>query len=60
MKIFDRYILKDLSLATLLIGLTLTGVVFLTQSLKFLELVIGSGARREFLGLGRFGITPVL
>lgn len=55
MKIFDRYILKDLSLATLLIGLTLTGVVFLTQSLKFLELVIGSGA-----GAGSFWVLAVL
>ncbi len=44
MNIFDWYVFKNLSLATVFIGLTLVVVVFLTQSLKFLELVMDSGA----------------
>lgn len=42
--IFDRYILKSLSIATIFIALTLAAVILLTQSLRFLELVIESGA----------------
>lgn len=42
--IFDRYLFKSLLLATVFVALTLVGVLFLTQSLKFLELVINSGA----------------
>ncbi len=44
MKIFDFYLLKNLFVATIFIAVTLAVVVFLTQSLKFLELVINSGA----------------
>ena len=44
MKIFDQYIFKNLLVATLLIAVTLAVVIFLTQSLRFLELVIESGA----------------
>jgi len=42
--IFDRYLFKNLLIATLFISLVLTAVIFLTQSLRFLELVIESGA----------------
>lgn len=42
--IFDRYLFKDLSVATIFVALTLAAVIFLTQSLRFLELVINSGA----------------
>lgn len=42
--IFDRYLFKSLALATVFITLTLVAVIFLTQSLRFLELVINSGA----------------
>lgn len=42
--IFDRYIFRNLLIASLIIAATLLGVVFLTQSLRFLELVIESGA----------------
>lgn len=42
--IFDRYILKNLLIATVFIALTLAAVILLTQSLRFLELVIESGA----------------
>ena len=44
MKIFDRYIFKNLLIATVFIAVTLAVVIFLTQSLRFLELVIESGA----------------
>ena len=44
MKIFDRYLLKNLFIATVLTAVTLAVIIFLTQSLKFLELVIDSGA----------------
>lgn len=55
MNIFDRYIFKDLLIATALIAVTLAGVVFLTQSLKFLELVINAGA-----GAGSFWVLALL
>ncbi len=41
---FDLYLLKNLAIATLFIALVLTAVVFLTQSLRFLELIMESGA----------------
>ena len=44
MKIFDIYILKNLLLATLFIALVLTFIIFLTQSLRFLEIVINAGS----------------
>lgn len=44
MRIFDFYLFKNLSVASVFITLTLITVIFLTQSLRFLELVIDSGA----------------
>lgn len=44
MNIFDRYIFKNLLIATVFVAVTLAVVIFLTQSLRFLELVIESGA----------------
>ncbi len=44
MKIFDFYIFRNLFVAVIFIALTLTVVIFLTQSLRFLELVLESGA----------------
>ncbi len=44
MKIFDYYILKNLLIATAFIAIILTSVIFLTQSLRFLEIVINAGA----------------
>ncbi|MCC6597820.1 MAG: LPS export ABC transporter permease LptF [Alphaproteobacteria bacterium] len=44
MGIFDRYIFKNLLTSTIFISVTLAVVIFLTQSLRFLELVIESGA----------------
>src|SRR5690349_8646725 len=44
MRIFDSYVFKNLLIATIFISATLTVIIFLTQSLQFLELVIDSGA----------------
>ena len=58
--LYDRYILKNLSIATLFIAITLAAIILLTQSLKFLELIIESGASSAafwslaFLALPRF------
>ena len=42
--VVNSYIFKNLFLATGFIAVTLAAVIFLTQSLRFLELVINSGA----------------
>ncbi len=42
--IFDRYLFRQLLGAFTLIAVTLSAIIMLTQSLKFLELVINSGA----------------
>lgn len=60
MNIFDRYVFSNLSITTGFIAVTLTVVILLTQSLRFLELVIESGASSSafwvltFLALPRF------
>lgn len=58
--LFDRYVLKSLVPATIFVAITLAAIIFLTQSLKFLELIIDSGASSAsfwvltFLALPRF------
>lgn len=42
--VYDRYVLRQMGLATGFVALALTIVIFLTQSLRFLELVMESGA----------------
>lgn len=42
--VFDRYLLKNLLWATLFTSVSLAMVIMLTQSLRFLELIIDSGA----------------
>lgn len=44
MKVFDRYVFRNLAIATVMVSVTLTLVVFLSQSLQFLELVLDSSA----------------
>ncbi len=44
MKIFDRYLLKNLCLATAFIAVVLILIIFLTQSLRFLEIVVNAGS----------------
>ncbi len=60
MHVFNRYILKNLILSTVFITFILSAVILLTQSLRFLELIIESGASVStfwvltFLALPRF------
>ncbi|HEY8191483.1 MAG TPA: LPS export ABC transporter permease LptF [Alphaproteobacteria bacterium] len=44
MQIFDRYLFRNLLIATVFTAVTLTCLILLTQSLKFLELIINAGA----------------
>lgn len=44
MKRFDSYLFRNILISTVFITFVLTAVVFLTQSLRFLELVMESGA----------------
>ncbi len=44
MEIFDRYLFRNLAFATVFVAATLAAVILLTQSLRFLELVLESGA----------------
>lgn len=50
MPIFDRYIFTQLLVATLITSFTLAAIILLTQSLRFLELVIESGASATAFG----------
>jgi len=58
--LFDRYILKNLGIATMFVSIVLAAIILLTQSLKFLELIIESGASSlafwglAFMALPRF------
>lgn len=60
MRTFDWYMFRNLLAMTLVVAVTLTVVVLLTQSLRFLELVVESGASSvsfwilTFLALPRF------
>jgi lipopolysaccharide export system permease protein len=60
MSVFDRYLFKNLLLATVFVTITLAAIILLTQSLRFLELVMDSGASSTmfwfltFLALPRF------
>lgn len=51
--VFDRYLLKNILVATLFTAVSLAAVIMLTQSLRFLELIINSGAS----GLSFFILT---
>ncbi len=44
MKIFDVYLFKSLCIATAFIAIVLTFIIFLTQSLRFLEIIMNAGA----------------
>ncbi|NCT40154.1 MAG: LPS export ABC transporter permease LptF [Alphaproteobacteria bacterium] len=60
LSVFDKYMIKNIAIATLFVALTLSAIIFLTQSLRFLELVIEAGAssgafwQLTFLALPRF------
>lgn len=42
MKIFERYIFRNLLIGTAFVAVTLTFIIFLTQSLRFLEIILES------------------
>lgn len=42
--VFDKYLFRSILIATVFMTLTLATIIFLSQSLRFLELVIESGA----------------
>lgn len=44
LKIFDIYLIKSLCLATAFIAIVLTFIIFLTQSLRFLEIIMNAGS----------------
>ncbi len=44
MKTFDLYLFKNLAISTAFIAVVLTLIIFLTQSLRFLEIVMNSGS----------------
>ena len=44
MKLFDRYVMTQIGLTLVIVSVTLTLLILLTQSLKFLEVIISSGA----------------
>ncbi len=58
--VFDSYVIKSLSIVMAFVAITLAAIILLTQSLKFLELIINSGASSgafwmlAFLALPRF------
>lgn len=60
MQLFERYIFRNLAIATALVSVTLVMVVFLSQSLQFLELVLDAKASSlsfwilSFLAMPRF------
>lgn len=60
MKTFDLYLFKSLIIATAFIAVVLTLIIFLTQSLRFLEIVMNAGSSGHtfwmltFLALPRF------
>ena len=56
--LYDRYVLKGLFLATLLTSCTLAAIILLTQSLKFLEIIINSGASSVTFWLLAFMALP--
>lgn len=43
MLIYNRYIAKQLLMSMVLITLTITGIIWLTQSLRFLDLIVNRG-----------------
>ena len=51
MNIFDRYIFRNLLIGTLFVAATLCFIVFLTQSLRFLEIILEANSSGETLML---------
>lgn len=51
MRIVDRYIFRQTLLATVFVTMVLAALIFLMQSLKFIDLVVNSGASGLFIWL---------
>lgn len=51
MRIVDRYIFRQTLIATVFVTLVLAALIFLTQSLRFLDLVMNAGASGFFIWL---------
>ncbi len=50
LNILERYIFKQMLMTTLVISLILTSIIWLTQSLRFLELIVDGGAPVSLFG----------
>jgi lipopolysaccharide export system permease protein len=58
MTVFDRYLFRHISIATVLTAATLTAIIFLAQSLQFLELIMNAGASISTFWLLTFLAIP--
>ena len=58
MPIVDRYVLRQILVATFFVTMILVAVIFLTQSLRFLDLVINAGASGWSIWAQTFLILP--
>ncbi|MCK6418302.1 MAG: LptF/LptG family permease [Alphaproteobacteria bacterium] len=59
-RVFEHYVFKNMVIVGIVVAMTLAAIIFLTQSLRFLELVMNAGASSAsfwlltFLALPRF------
>ena len=58
MSVIDRYIFKQILVATVFITLVLAALVFLMQSLRFIDLVVNAGASGIYIWLQTFFYLP--
>jgi lipopolysaccharide export system permease protein len=58
MTVIDRYIFKQILIATVFVTLVLAALIFLMQSLRFIDLVINSGASGIYIWLQTFLYLP--
>ncbi|MEK7802252.1 MAG: LptF/LptG family permease, partial [Pseudomonadota bacterium] len=58
MPIVDRYILRQIFIATFFVTVVLLVLIFLTQSLRFLDLVINAGASAWAIWIQTFLVMP--
>lgn len=56
--LYDRYVFKALLITTLFVSITLAAIILLTQSLRFLELIINAGASSSAFGILTFLALP--
>lgn len=56
--VFNLYVIKNLAIATAFVAVTLAAIILMTQSLKFLELIINSGASSKAFWVLAFLALP--